>query len=409
MPKFEYRALDKGGNATQGTVEALNKDAATETVVKQGLKPLIVKPYKKKFDPNNIQIPLLTRKGIRQKDLVIFTRQLSTMINAGVPLVRSLATMQSQTTNNNFREILEDITKEVEGGASFADSLRKHPEAFSPVYINMVAAGEAGGILDDILKRLAFQIEKDASIRKKVKSASTYPVILLVITVGAFFVLMIAVIPRIGKIIKDLGGEDAELPPITQAMLDISDFMVANGLLIAIAMIGAVYGIRRYIKTKDGRFRWHSLLLRIPVLKTVVAKVAIARFSRTFASLMSSGVSVIESLEVTGAAIGNVVIEKELKDAANEVKNGKQLSEPLSTSKLFPPIVPQMLAIGEETGQIDTILVKVADFYEEEVDAVIDSLSSIIEPVMIVFMGGMVGLIAYSVMGPIASLSQNIG
>jgi len=409
VPKFEYRALDKGGNATQGTVEAINKEAATQTIVKQGLKPLIVKPYKKKFDPNNIQIPFLSSKKVKLKDLVIFTRQLATMINAGVPLVRSLATMQSQTGNSYFKEVIEEISKDVEGGMSFADALRKHPNVFSPIYINMVAAGEAGGILDDILKRLAFQLEKDSSIQKKVKSASTYPVILLLITTGAFFVLMIAVIPRIGKIIKDLGGEDAELPGLTQAMLNISDFMVANGFLLIIAGAAAIYGIRRYIKTKHGRKQWHSLLLKIPVLKTVITKVAIARFSRTFASLMSSGVSVIESLEVTGRAIGNVVIEEELLHAAVEVRNGKQLSEPLSQSKLFPPIVSQMLAVGEETGQIDTILIKVADFYEEEVYAVIESLSSIIEPIMIVFMGGMVGLIAYSVMGPIAGLSQQIG
>ncbi len=408
MSKFDYTAFDKSGAKVNGVVDANDKDAATSIVASQGLKPLVVKPYKKKFDPNNLEIPFLTRKSVKTKDLVIFTRQLATMINAGVPLVRSLATMQAQTENPYFKEILEDISKEVEGGSSFADALRKHPDAFNDIYVNMVAAGEAGGILDDILKRLAVQQEKAATIKKKVKSASTYPAVLVVITVSAFFGLMLVVIPRIGEIIKDLAGEDAELPPITQAMLDISDFTVANAPLVILTMGIGVYSIRRYVKTPGGKKKWHMLLLKIPVLKNVIAKVAIARFSRTFASLMSSGVSVIEALEITGKAIGNVVIQEEIMAAAQEVRAGRQLSEPLAESALFPPIVSQMLAIGEETGQTDTILIKVADFYEEEVDAVIDSLSSIIEPVMIVFLGGVVGLVAYSVMGPIAGLSQQI-
>ena len=408
MAKFEYSAFDQSGKKVDGTVEANDKEAATSIVANQGLKPLVVKPFKKKFDPNHIEIPFLTRKKVKTKDLVIFTRQISTMINAGVPLVRSLATMQSQTDNQMFKETIAAVSKDVESGMGFAESLEKHPEAFDEIYVNMVAAGEAGGILDDILKRLAHQQEKQASIKKKVKSASTYPAVLVFITVAAFFGLMLVVIPKIGDIIKDLAGEDAELPKLTQIMLDVSDFTVSNGPLVLLASGLLVYGFRRYIKSERGKYQWHSFLLKIPVIKTVIAKVAIARFSRTFASLMSSGVSVIEALNVTAKAIGNVVIEKEILDAAQEVKAGKQLSEPLSQSKLFPPIVSQMLAIGEETGQTDTILIKVADFYEEEVDAVIDSLSSIIEPVMIVFLGTMVGLIAYSVMGPIAGLSQHI-
>jgi type IV pilus assembly protein PilC len=231
----------------------------------------------------------------------------------------------------------------------------------------------------------------------------------LVITVVAFFGIMIFVIPKIGKILTDLGGEDAKLPIYTQIMLDMSSFMQKNAFLIGVALFIAVFLLRRYIKTPGGKYKFHSLLLRTPVIKTIIVKVAIARFARTFASLMSSGVAVLDALEVTGGAIGNKVIEAELKEAAKAVKNGKQLSEPLGTSAHFPPIVGQMLAIGEETGQVDTILVKVADFYEEEVTTTIDGLSSIIEPVMIVVLGGIVGIIAASVMGPIASLSKNIG
>lgn len=273
----------------------------------------------------------------------------------------------------------------------------------------MVKAGEAGGILDDILKRLAMQQEKDASIKKKIKSASAYPMVLLVITVVAFFALMTFVVPRIGQIVTDLAGDDAVLPIQTRVLLSISDFMTNYWYFFLVIVVGGTFLLRRYIKTKKGRRNWHALLLRIPVVKTIITKVAIARFARIFSSLMGAGVSVLDSINVTADAIGNVIIEEELKEAGKEVTAGQQLSEPLSNSKHFPPIVAQMLSVGEETGQTDQVLIKVADFYEEEVDNMVDSLSSIIEPVMIVLMGAMVGLIASAVIGPISELSQSIG
>mgnify|MGYP003609674691 FL=1 len=245
-------------------------------------------------------------------------------------------------------------------------------------------------------------------MRKKIKSAMTYPVVIGGITVIAFFVIMIFVMPKLGETLKSLGGENAKLPIYSQIMLDISAFMQKNAVFMFIIMAIAIYLIRRYIKTPKGKYKLHGLLLRLPVIKVVIIKIAIARFSRTFASLMAAGVSVLEALDVTGGAIGNKVIEKELRDAAKEVKNGKQLSETIAQSKHFPAIVAQMLAIGEETGQTDMILVKVADFYEEEVANTIDGLSSLIEPLMILVLGGMVGIIAVSVMGPISSLGKNI-
>jgi type IV pilus assembly protein PilC len=246
-------------------------------------------------------------------------------------------------------------------------------------------------------------------MRKKIKSAMMYPMVIFSITIIAFFGIMIFVIPKIAKILNDLGGPNAQLPIYTRAMLGISAFMQHNVIFIAVIGFGGVYLIRRYIHTPNGKYKFHALLLRTPIIKGIIMKVAIARFARTFASLMSAGVSVLDALDVTGGAIGNKVIEAELKEAAKAVKNGKQLSEPLGASPHFPAIVAQMLAIGEETGQIDTILVKVADFYEEEVETVIDGLSALIEPLMIVVLGSLVGVIAASVMGPIASLSKNIG
>lgn len=403
MTRFAYTAT-KDGKALTGTIEASNKETARTTLVHQNIHPLSIKEVNTKGGFRK-----LSSGGVKSRDLVVFTRQLSTMISAGVPLNRSLATLQNQTENKYFNQIIGNVSKDIEGGMTFADALNKHPKAFNDIYVNMVRAGEAGGILEDILKRLAAQVEKDAAIRKKIKSAMAYPTVILSITVMAFFGIMFFIIPKIAKILTDLGGPDAKLPVYTRVLLSISGFMRSNFIIIAIALLIFVVLFKRYISTPNGKYRFHKFLLSIPILKDIMIKIALARFARTFASLMSAGVAVLDALEVTGGAIGNKVIEAELKEAAKEVKNGKQLSEPLSRSKYFPAIVSQMLAIGEETGEIDTILIKVADFYEEEVDVVIDGISSLIEPVMIIVLGAMVGLIAASVMGPIASLSNNVG
>lgn len=403
MSRFSYTAT-KDGKALTGTIEASSKENARKTLVQQNIHPLSIKEVNTRGG-----LRKFASSKVKSKDLVIFTRQLSTMISAGVPLNRTLATLQNQTENKYFNQVIGNVSKDIEGGMTLADALNKHPGVFGDIYVNMVRAGEAGGILEDILKRLAAQVEKDAAIRKKIKSAMAYPTVILTITVVAFFGVMIFIIPKIAQILKDLGGPNAQLPVYTRVLLETSTFIRSNVIILAIVIGVSVFFFRRYIKTPKGKYRFHSFLLRVPILKDIIVKIALARFARTFASLMSAGVAVLDALEVTGGAIGNKVIEAELKEAAKEVKNGKQLSEPLSRSKYFPSIVSQMLAIGEETGEIDTILVKVADFYEEEVDAVIDGISALIEPIMIIVLGAMVGLIAASVMGPIASLSNNVG
>jgi type IV pilus assembly protein PilC len=398
--RFTYTAT-KDGKTIQGSAEAANQEALVAMLARQDAVPVVIKVESDKSKK--------IRGKVKSKELVVFTRQLSTMVSAGVPLTRSMATLQAQAEGKAFKAIISAVSKDIEGGIALADALEKYPDVFSEIYVNMVRAGEAGGILDEILKRLASQVEQDASMRKKIKAAMTYPIAILGITVVAFFGITIFVLPKIGKIIKDMSGPDASLPIYTEIMLSSSSIMQKYWFIIIAVLFGAVYMLRRYIKTPQGKYKFHALLLRIPIINGIITKIAIARFARTFASLMGAGVGVLDALEVTGGAIGNKVIEEELREAAKQVKNGKQLSEPLSQSKNFPPIVSQMLAIGEETGQIDTILIKVADFYEEEVSTVIDSLSSIIEPLMIVVLGGMVGMIAASVMGPISSLSQNIG
>lgn len=406
MPTFSYVATNGKNESVKGTVDATDRTGALGTLTKQGLHPISIKQANQKssFSLDN----LLGGNKVKADDLVIFTRELSAMVSAGVPLLRALNSLEQHTESQMLKKVLGSIIKDVEDGSPLGDSLAKFPNTFSDVYVNMVRAGEAAGILDEILKRVALQQEKNATIRKKIKSAMTYPMVLVCITVIAFFGLMIFVIPQIGKIVKDLGGPDAQLPAITQIMLGISDFMTSYWYILIPAIIGAVVLVLRYIKTPKGKAQFHAFVLKVPGVKTIIMKVAVARFARTFSALIGAGVAVLEALDVTSRAVGNTVYEKVLADAINEVKQGATLSSVIEKSPLFPAIVPQMLSVGEETGQTDMVLVKVADFYEEEVDVAIDGISAIIEPVMIVFMGAMVGLIAASVMMPIAGLANQI-
>lgn len=409
MTKFAYIAADEQNNAIKGKTDLPDRASVITALTKQGLRPISIRKLKESKSSIDFD-HLFESTKVKQDQLVAFTRQLSAMVGAGVPLLRSLTSIQKHAEDKALQKILTTVVKDVEGGMSLGDALGKHPDTFNDIYVNMVRAGESAGILDDILKRLAGQLEKSAAIRKKIRSAMAYPMVLMGITVLAFFGLMLFVVPQIGNILKDLGGPDAELPTITQIMLGLSGFIVSYWYILLPGIVGAVVALVFYVrKSPKGRRQWDSLLLRLPAVKTIVKKIAVARFARTFSALMGAGVAVLEALDVTSRAVGNVLYEETLQSAAIEVKNGRSLSSVIEQqSELFPSIVSQMLAVGEETGQTDTVLVKVADFYEEEVDLAIDGISSIIEPVMIVVMGGMVGLIAASVMTPIAQLSQNI-
>ena len=407
MPNFIYVASNKQGKSLSGALEAADRSAALSALSNQGLTPIEVKEgASKKATPSFLDA--LGGNKVKSDDLVMFTRQLSAMVSAGVPILRALNSQHDHTDSKALKTVLASIIKDVQGGSQLADALAKYPNTFSDVYVNMVRAGEAAGILDEILKRLALQQEKNSMMRKKIKSAMTYPMVLVFITILAFFGLMIFVIPQIGKILTDLGGPDAKLPPLTQGMLGISDFLIHFGIFLLPVVAGGVFALTRWLKTAAGKRVFHTIVLKIPMLQPIIQKVAVARFARTFSALIGAGVAVLEALSVTARAVGNVVYEDALMEAAEQVKNGKTLSSVIEKNPLFPPIVSQMLAVGEETGQTDTVLVKVADFYEEEVDVAIDGISAVIEPVMIVFMGSMVGLIAASVMGPIAGLAQNI-
>lgn len=408
MAHFSYTATNAQKKVIHGSFDAADRATAMSALAKQNLTPISISESAGKKESSGGILNFLGKGSVKSDDLVMFTRQLSAMVSAGVPLLRALSSLHDHTESKALKTVTEKIVKDVEGGAQLADALAKHPNTFSDVYVNMVRAGEAAGILDEILKRLAMQQEKNASMRKKIKSAMTYPSVLIVITIGAFFGLMLFVIPKIGGILKDLGGPDAKLPPLTQGMLAISGFLLHYGLFLLPVVAAGIVLLIRFLKTPHGKSIFHHLILKIPMISPIIQKVAVARFARTFSALMGAGVAVLEALNVTAHAVGNVVYEKALIDAAEQVKNGKTLSSVIEKNDLFPPIVAQMLSVGEETGQTDTVLIKVADFYEEEVDVAIDGISSIIEPVMILIMGSMVGLIAASVMGPIAGLAQSI-
>jgi len=408
MPQFAYVAVDAQQKAINGKTELPDRAAVIAALTRQNMRPISIKQLADKktgsFDLNN----LFESKHVKSDALVIFTRQLSAMVGAGVPLLRSLSSLEKHAEDPVLKKILGQVIRDVEGGNSLGNALSKFPDSFNDIYINMVRAGETAGILDEILKRLAYQQEKSSAIRKKIKGAMAYPLVLIVITVLAFFGLMLFVIPQIGTILTDLGGPDAKLPGITLFMLGLSHIITTYWFIIFPVIGAAIFGVLKYIKTPKGHRQFDALVLKIPGIKNIIKKNAIARFARTFSALMGAGVAVLECLDVTSRAVGNLLYQEALQEAAREVKNGKSLSSVIEANELFPAIVAQMLAVGEETGQTDTVLIKVADFYEEEVDLAIGSISSIIEPTMIVVMGSMVGLIAASVMTPIAQLSQNI-
>ena len=400
---FEYTVRTSIGGIQKGTMTAHDRQSAINTLKQKGMQPLVVQPAKK--TGLNMEVKLPGGGKVKSKDLVIFTRQFATMINAGVPILQALNTMREQTESAPMRAALEQVITDVQGGSSLSDSLAKHPAAFSETYVNMVRAGEAGGILDQILNRLALQVEKDSAIKNKFRGAMIYPIVVCLVAVGAVVFLMVAVIPKLASILKDAGGE---LPLQTKIIMGISDFLIQKWYIVIVIIILLVIAFRRYTATSAGKYKYHKLLLRTPIFGKIIMKVNVARFARTFSSLLGAGVSVLEALDTTAGALTNVVVKKALTDAAVQIKNGQPIAESLASSNVLPQIIIQMTAVGEETGQLDTVLNKVAEFYEEEVDTVINSLSSVIEPILIVSLGTVVGIIVASVLGPIINIQKAV-
>lgn len=403
MAEFTYTVRTSTGATQSGTVTANDKSTAMATLRQKGLQPLLVRPAAKTGLSMNIKMP--GGNKIKPKDLVIFTRQFSTMISAGVPIMRALSTLKEQSDSVPLKLALDKVSADVQGGLQLSEALAKHPKIFSEIYVNMVAAGEAGGILDLVLQRLAMQVEKDSKIKSKLKGAMTYPAVVSVVAVVAVIFLMVGVIPKLTSILIENGGE---LPPMTKVTIGISEFLLHQWPILLGIIIAAIIAFRQYIKRPVGKYTIDKLVLKIPIFGPIVMKVNVARFARTFSSLLGAGVSVIEALETTAGALSNSVIKQALLDATKSIKNGQSIASSLDESHLLPQIIIQMAAVGEETGQIDTVLNKVAEFYEDEVDTVIDSMASIIEPILIVGLGSVVGLIVASVLGPITALQSSV-
>jgi type IV pilus assembly protein PilC len=400
MAEFVWEARARTGEVRKGAMEAESEDAVNQRLRAQQLQPTRVKKKAREF---NFQIG----SGVSPKDLVTFTRLFATMIDAGLPIVQCLDILQGQTDNRIFANVLRDVKSSVEQGATFSDSLRRHPKVFDHLYVNLVQAGEVGGILDTILNRLAVYIEKALKLKRQVRGAMVYPSIVIVVFCGVLSILLIFVIPGFEKMFKDFGAKD-ELPALTQMVMAVSRGFVGNILWVFLGTVGLIAGLNYYYRTAAGKRRIHALLLKAPVLGPVMRKIAVARFTRTLGTLLSSGVPILDALEIVAKTAGNVVVESAILYARARISEGKNMAQPLAETGVFPPMVVQMVGVGEQTGALDTMLNKIADFYEDEVDVAVSAMTSLIEPVLMVGVGGTVGVVLIAMYLPIFSIAGKI-
>jgi type IV pilus assembly protein PilC len=357
----------------------------------------------KKSEGGGVNLSLNFKKRVKQAEIAIFTRQFSVMLDAGLPLVQCLDAIAQQHPNPTFKSVLEQIRGDVEGGSTLSDAMSKHPKVFDPLFTNMIAAGETGGILDTILQRLSIFIEKIVKLKRALRSALIYPGVILTIAVVVVGVILWKVVPVFRTLFE---GFNVELPLLTRMVIALSTFLESYFIFIAIFIGLAIFGIRTYYRTEPGRLTIDTLLLRVPTIGDVLRKVGVARFTRTLATLLSSGVPILEGLEITAKTAGNAVLENVLRQVRKHIEEGKTMTEPMRQSKFFPPIVTQMVSVGESTGELDTMLVKVADYYEDEVDVVVANLLTILEPFMMVVLGVIVGGIVISMYMPMFKLIE---
>ena len=400
MPTYSWKGRNAAGVVQEGVMSAESKGTLVTTLRKQQILVTGVTEKGKEF-----ALPKFGG-GVSQKEIAIFTRQFSVMIDAGLPLVQCLEILGSQQHNRSFKKVLLQVRHDVEAGHSLADALKKHPKVFSDLFCNMIAAGEAGGILDTILQRLSAYIEKIVKLRSAVRSASIYPIAVITIAVGVVTLILWKVIPTFATLFEGLG---AQLPLPTRVTISISRFL---GRWMPILILGGglgMFALFRYHKTHSGRRRIDGIVLRIPVIGLLLRKIAVARFCRTLSTLVSSGVPILEGLEITAKTSGNSIVEDAIMATRKSVEEGRNLAQPLAESEVFPPMVTQMISVGEHTGALDTMLSKIADFYEDEVDEAVDNLLALLEPVMIVFLGTIIGGIVVSMYLPLFSLINKIG
>ncbi len=390
MPVYVWVAQTKKGRNLKGEI-----DAATEAIALSQLK-------KRNFTVKKLKL----KPKVSNKDLVVFTRQFSTMIDAGLPLVQGLTILAEQAENPTFKAILKEITKDVEGGSTLAEAMKKHPKVFDSLFVNLVAAGEVGGILDTILRRLAQFIEKAERLKGQIKGAMTYPIVVMAIAILVIAVILVFVIPVFEDMFKSFGSA---LPTPTQIVVNMSRFLKGNIHWVIIGLGALIYGFKRYRNTASGRKQTDTLFLKLPIFGNLLKKTAVARFTRTLGTMISSGVPILDALEIVAKTAGNVVIEEIIYEVRGSIAEGQTIAEPLSENDIFPGMVIQMIAVGEATGALDSMLEKIADFYDEEVDAAVAALTSMLEPLLMLFLGGSIGGLVIAMYLPIFGMAAAMG
>ena len=399
MGTFAYRVLDAKGAQSNGEVEGDNKAAVAANLRGKGFTVLDVNEIKIGFAQRDI---FSAMQRVKPKDLTIFSRQFATMVNSGLSMLRCLYILEEQTENKKLAGVIGQIKDDVEAGISLSDALEKHPKVFSKLYVSMVAAGELGGILDAVLNRLAMQLEKDDSIRRAVKSAMVYPILIASFAIVVLMGMVLFLIPIFAGMYNDLGGK---LPALTRVMVSLSNVVKGDWFIVFPGIIGVIWGIRYLKRTPQGTANWDRAKLHIPMgIGEIIRKLAVARFSRTLGTLITSGVPILQALDITGQASGNTVIENAMTSVQTSVQEGQSITAPLEKASVFPAMVTQMIAVGEETGSLDAMLGKIADFYEDEVNASVKALTSILEPIMMVGVGAIVGLVVISMYLPIFNM-----
>lgn len=402
MTTYVWTGRTRTGEDAKGEIEAKSEADVISKLRAQNIQPSNVKKK-----PAQFKLPFAIGGSVTNKELVIFTRQFATMIDAGLPLVQCLDILASGEPNKNFQRIIYSVKSEVEQGSTFASALNRHSRVFDELYVNLVAAGEVGGILDSILNRLAVYIEKSVKTARKVKSAFTYPVAILVVAILVVMLLLWKVIPTFENMFISMGN--ADLPKPTQMVIDASRWFGANWYWVIIATVLGVVGFRSFYNSAWGRMKFDQLLLRLPLFGTLSKKAAVAKFTRTLGTLVAAGVPILDGLEIVSRTAGNKVIEKAIMRVRDQISEGRTMAEPLAEANIFPSMVVQMIGVGEATGAMDTMLNKIADFYEEEVDAAVDALTSLLEPIMMVFIGGIVGGILIAMYLPIFTVADTVG
>jgi type IV pilus assembly protein PilC len=398
---YSYKAVDLAGLPSKGEITGASKQAVTDELRTRGL---VVMDLAEKKTGLNADITAFQR--VKAAELTVMTRQLATMVSSGMTLLRCFYVLEEQIGNKKLKDTVSTVREDIESGSSFSEALARHPKIFSPLYVAMVKAGEAGGVLEQSLERVADQLEKDDNLRRQVKGAMAYPAVVLIFALCVLLGLITFIVPVFVNVFEDFGGE---LPAITKLTVAASDLVTSRWYLLIAIAVGGVVGFRKWRKSTWGRPQWDRFRLHIPFkIGDTVQKISLARWSRTFSALYSAGVPIIKAIEVTGETAGNAVVERAMDDVVESVKSGGSIAAPLRNVAVFPPMVAQMIAVGEETGNLDTMLSKVADFYEDEVAAAIKALTSILEPVMIILVGGIVGFIVLAMYMPMFKVYDSI-